>query len=285
MDAALCYIAAGTFLLVPEIANRGLELATNLIGWNTLEALMYFALAEHHFAILTIDEQSRKRDVLTSKETSEADDRSESLTIPSEVSSLDTGCMKLMMSAFTFIANNLPPDFKLDTDAYTTRMPDRLPYSPATLRGTVLSNPNLASMKFGEFESLNERKASPESTIISAVLLALPITYLSEAFTLMKEKSVLTHKLAEDVVAEREKRRIRALHRRRTNGGSETNDSQTESDKSNPLGWGERIVVSTSGPDSEFFITRVWKGVSSPGSVRSKYTRILVPVASTVSLP
>ena len=255
MDLALCYIVTGNFLSMPEVTNRGFELAKNLIHWDTLERIMKFVLDPHSFAIETLGERASTPNSVC-QGTSYREDGTESSTLQSESSGQETG--KLMMAAFEFIADNLPSDFQLDTESHVVQMPDRIPYNPEDLRGTVRSNPRLATVKFGDFEPLNGRKTSHENTIISAILVALPFGYLSELFGIMKTKSVLSPKLAEEVVTEREKRRTRILRARKLNGDREYKNDEVKSAKASPLGWEESLQARGNCEEAGVTLIRTW---------------------------
>lgn len=267
MDLALCYMVTGNFLSMPEITNRGFELAKNLIHWDTLERVMKFGLDPHSFAIDVLGDRFATPNSF-SQDTSYRDDGTESSTLRSDTSSMEIAG-KLVMAAFEFIADNMPSNFQLDTEAHVAQMPDRIPCNPEDLRGTVLSNPHLAAVKFGDFESLNDRRPSYESTVISTIFLALPFGYLSELFDGMKSKSAFNHKLAEEIVTERERRRIRILRARKINGDSESKNDEVKSAETSPLGW-EESIRAVNNKDVDVTFTRTWTGLDYSGTTKRR---------------
>ncbi|KAK2765198.1 hypothetical protein FQN54_008897 [Arachnomyces sp. PD_36] len=270
MDLALCYMVTGNFFLMPEIADQGLELAKSLMDWDTLERVMEFGTAPERFAIE--DGRAASPNSLSQRADSH-DDTADTSTMRSDGSCLDT-TGKLMMAAFEYIASNLPANFQLDTEAHVRQMPDRLPCNPEDLRGTVLSNPDLADVKFGDFASLNERKPSRESTIVSGILLALPYSYIIHLFAVMRGKSVLSRGLADEIVVERERRRIRILRSRSINRDSEPTGDRVGLEDTNALGWEERTrtpFVDGSGGAS---LTRSWTGLDYVGTIRRGRSRV-----------
>lgn len=277
LDLALCYMVTGNFLCMPEITNRGYELAKDLINWDTLERVMEFGLDPHSFAIDVLSDRVATPNSV-SQGTSYRDDGTESSTLRSDTSSMGIAG-KLVIGAFEFIADNIPSNFKLDTEAHVAQMRDRIPCNPEGLRGTLLSNPRLAAVKFGDFESLNDRRPSYECTIISTIFLALPFGYLSKLFHYMKAMSVLNHNLAEEIVTERERRRIRILRARKINGDSEYKIDEVKSAEKSSLGW-EESIRTDHGKSVNVTLARTWTGIDYSGTTRRRSSHVSSPHGS-----
>lgn len=202
-DFAMCYAASGAFFEMKEIVEAGVRLASEVLHWENVEMVLYFALCVSAF-IITLP-------------TGSGDTNNESTTV---VDLRDIYAPRLTTAALTFLVNYIDAHqpFTLYISAQCKCMPDRIPEHLGQIPGSILSNPKLAEVKFGSFNSLEEEEEqgaktqpSPETVTLSAILICLPFRQLREAFAIMREKGVLSGGLAQAIVVEREARRLYAL--------------------------------------------------------------------------
>lgn len=204
-DFAMCYAASGAFFEMRKIVEAGVRLTSEVLHWENVEMVLYFALCVSAFII--------------SPGIGEAGGDSESTAV---IDLRDIYAPRLTTAALTFLVNYIEAQahqpFTLYISAQCKCMPDRIPEHLRQIPGSILSNPKLAEVKFGSFNSLEEEdeqeaKTQPslETATLSAILICLPFRQLCEAFAIMREKGVLTGGLAQAIVVEREARRLYAL--------------------------------------------------------------------------
>lgn len=207
-DFAMCYAASGAFFEMKEIVEAGVRLASEVLHWENVEMVLYFALCVSAFII--------------SPSTDSVGDNGEATTV---TDLRDIYAPRLTTAALTFLVNYIEAQaqshpFTLYISAQCKCMPDRIPEHLRQIPGSILSNPKLAEVKFGSFNSLEEEEEheakaksqpSPETATLSAILICLPYQQLREAFAIMREKGVLSGGLAQAIVVEREARRLYAL--------------------------------------------------------------------------
>ncbi|KAK8062071.1 hypothetical protein PG997_014168 [Apiospora hydei] len=214
---ALAYTAAGHLLQMQDVLVRGLQIAAEMINWNTVEEGLAFALDNSHERF--------------------ADDDSDLL----EVEYNYGRDMEILMSALVnFLINAFPANFELDTSVFDPPAFARIPAipkptyhqktAPAIARGSSVRQgaktkpTRLSSIKFGDLPTAypEEDAASPRepakcSPQLSRLLLNLPFDTLR--YVLTSESNGVSgwntaqdryHAVA-DVVAEREVRRLRAV--------------------------------------------------------------------------
>ncbi|KAK7959960.1 uncharacterized protein PG986_004814 [Apiospora aurea] len=214
---ALAYTAAGHLLQMQDVLVRGLQIAAEMINWNTVEEGLAFALDNSHERF--------------------ADDESDLL----EVEYNYGRDMEILMSALVnFLINAFPANFELDTSVLDPPAFARIPAipkpthyqktAPAIARGSSVRQgaktkpTRLSSIKFGDLPTAypEEDAASPRepakcSPQLSRLLLNLPFDTLR--YVLTSESNGVSgwntaqdryHAVA-DVVAEREVRRLRAV--------------------------------------------------------------------------
>lgn len=223
---SLSYAAAGHALNLRDILVRGLRLAEALIGWDTVEAGLSFALEEIELP---------------------APLGSDTVAVDSPHSELHYGpeSRQLVSAILFFLVNRFPADFVLDksvTDSVRfARLPIHLPppkTAPAIARGSSGIQPSqdhgtgmttrLASLQFGDIppafpeDDSATRKPAECSPELSRVLLNLPFPMLQIVLT-SESNGISGWNTAQDryhavkeVVAEREARRLRAVEHLRT---------------------------------------------------------------------
>jgi hypothetical protein len=226
-DFALGYIAAGHILRWEPVVVRGVEIATQLLSWATIERALQFALGDVP-SRGTVDGHSK---------------------FP-----YGEPTQFLLNGIISFIIDSFPPNFFLDTSVTDPEKYARLPSVPAAApsapmtpkangptiaRGTSVHlaanrRPRLQHIKFGDlspaasssdgnYASLAEATSAPPQprpashVILSRVLLNLPFAFLKPALESGGQGNVSAwanaearHRVIRSVIAEREARRLRA---------------------------------------------------------------------------
>ncbi|ORY63836.1 uncharacterized protein BCR38DRAFT_201069 [Pseudomassariella vexata] len=218
----LAYAAAGHVLLMKDVLVRGLQIASNMINWNTIEEGMAFVwdgargrYADH------IDQ-----------------DGDEMVDIEFHYGPEVRWFMACMSN---WLINSFPPDFELDTSVVNTSKMVRFPpipasnpspdekMAPAIARGTSVRHKagkpiRLSSIKFGDLptafpedDSAPPRERAKCSPQLSRILLNLPFDDMRYVLT-SESNGISGWNTAQDryhavtgVVAEREARRLRAV--------------------------------------------------------------------------
>lgn len=223
-EFALSYAAAGRLLDWAPVVRRGCEVATQLLGWQTLEKGLEFAMDGY------------------------SDNGSH------ESYRYGDGSRAILNAVATYVVHNLPPSFNLDTSAEVREHYARLPAhppspptptpavsttmtSPAIARGSSVQlgkgrrSQHIANIQFGDL-SLSEGKNASESetpkatrqaqpvshAVLSRVLLNLPFTQLKMILESSGSGNVngwanteTRYRVIKRAVEEREARRLRAL--------------------------------------------------------------------------
>ncbi|KAL1956473.1 hypothetical protein VTO42DRAFT_7271 [Malbranchea cinnamomea] len=266
MDFALCYAASGAFMSNKSILQRGIELATDAINWETIETALRFGLGASSFALLcpdeiasqpynsevlengSIDGQGSVRSDSSPADSSQISPHLSSYTLNHEL--VEVGAPRVLHKSLEFVAENIPFDFELDCEARSTVMPDRLAESSG------LASSYISTVKFGDFTPPSGNYG-PETTIASAILLSLPFRKLRKLFKFMWSKGKLTDILAEAVISERERRRVRAVRA----FTSKAPDKPSNCPFAEVLGWEESVKVSEDKTQyGRISIVRSWQG-------------------------
>ncbi|KAF7560822.1 hypothetical protein G7046_g3315 [Stylonectria norvegica] len=220
-DFALSYAVAGHLLGWESVARRGCDIANMLLNWQTMERALEFALEEHR------DQGSH--DIFKYRE----------------------GSGVILNGAITYVINNLPPNFAIDTSlpdpvAYA-RLPSIPPPPPSTINKTLTSPVNsygtpvhlgrgrrsqqITGIQFGDLSvaeaknaaALETPKASQQArpashAVLSRVLLNIPFSHLKMALESAGLNDLngwadaeYRYRIIKDAVGERERRRIQAV--------------------------------------------------------------------------
>ncbi|KAK2001450.1 hypothetical protein LX36DRAFT_667923 [Colletotrichum falcatum] len=215
-DFALGYAAAGHLLGWQPIVIRGLEIASHFLGWSTIERALGFALG---------DVPNRA-----------SADRHTQFVYGEPV-------QILMNAVISFLINNFPPDFTLDTTVADPEQFARIPYasaSPPSREGTPTIARGMANqdrrsrpmhIQFGDLAVGSEppfkgsKSTTPQTSqqqsirsLLSTILINLPFAYLKPALESSGYGNVngwasieARHQIMRAVVNEREARRNRAI--------------------------------------------------------------------------
>lgn len=224
LDHALAYAAAGSLLQMPLVAQRGIEIASSLLSWETIEKTLSFALeggittawpeAQHETENETSPSKSSFTDsskdhspINTPASTDETHDR-ETLCHPS-LSTPQNGtyapyATHLLHAALAFLVQNFPSGFILDVPASPLTFIDRLPTIPKPPPTSTKSR--LSSIQFGDYST--RAPAVPDThtaTTLSSILLSIPFALLTQIVDALHED--IRRKLLQPLIAERERRR------------------------------------------------------------------------------
>ncbi|THC98421.1 hypothetical protein EYZ11_002080 [Aspergillus tanneri] len=264
VDLALCYATSGLFFQLHTVVETGFRLAADLVGWDTVEVILFFSLHVTKFAV--------KLDTsfipCNGGEAFERDQRTyvDSQSVTQELQ--EVWAPRLIHAVLGFICNYVNAnEFSLFVQAQSTSLPDRIPEHLRSLPGSILTNPRLARLKFGSFASINEHKPAREVVIASAILMNLPFKQLKEAFEIMAARRVLSSPLAHSIVTAREIRRLQALRVLATHSNDTMNESSAEVQE---LGYREYLTSNGASWDmqapptkpTEIKLKREWMGLA-----------------------
>ncbi|SLM36190.1 hypothetical protein LPUS_05663 [Lasallia pustulata] len=223
LDHALAYAAAGCLVQMPPVAHRGIDIASRLLSWETIEKTLSFALeggfspawtgetenAASPTHSLSIDSSKDHSPIDTPASTDETHDES-NLSHPQSLPSLappTTGTYApyaddLLRSALAFLVQNFPPAFLLDVSAPSQSHIDRLP----PVAKPPCTKSRLSSIQFGDYPA--DEPTAPDAqttTTLSSILLSLPFVLLAHVLDHLDEHA--RRQLLDPLVKERERRR------------------------------------------------------------------------------
>ena len=234
MNVALSYAAAGRLLDIPQVFQRGIQLASQLADWVTLEATFTFLLdgaLEQDRSMARADQSSNG--------------------VGNGPPSFDVGwrdCQTQLLHAVSqFLAYNTPRDLEPDMSAIAVQIPNRLPFTPDSQQ--LDSSARLRHISFGE---LSISPPSLETVVLSRILLTVPFNLLRHLFTELS--STLSLDAMRSIVEEREARRLRALHSK-----SVPNSMRVENPELwESVGWQESLQQDQH--TGNFELVRAWDG-------------------------
>lgn len=222
MSQAISYTAAGEFLQLHGMHERGIETIKALLRWDTFDQAMSFLLLSGLYS------QGRSTNRTYHDTTSNPTTHHATKLLDDDV--------------INFIAYNFPVGFNLHTIAPEMKLTPRL---PSVVEGTM-HKARLSRIRFGDVPPEDELKPDYITRVLSSVLLSLPLPLLDR---LLNHRVVLNQlgwraveKVMHDVIGEREKRRVKAMK-------SQIGIPEMESG-SNPksllenMFWEERVVPS-----------------------------------------
>lgn len=236
-DFALGYASAGIILQIPPVTSRGLDFASRLVGWSTAEKAIDFYL---------------EGGLETQWGTQNGHGPNSNILIHNTTS---------------FLINNFPVGFKLDTTVPDATHKSRLPHIDE--RPTPGHNPRLSFIKFGDHPSQEISKSSSNAITIalSKILLKLPfqlLKYVLESSRLGNASgsgwasTTLRQEVMHAVVAERERRRLKVLSSNISNKERKTRSAEWE-----VVGWQESVFNGGSGNNEGgtlLAVQRTWVG-------------------------
>ncbi|CZT02437.1 uncharacterized protein RAG0_09606 [Rhynchosporium agropyri] len=244
-DLALGYAAAGKLLEIPPVTARGIEVASQLLNWNTIEKAFDFALDGGLDAHWSAGPPGLRA----------APHRAPTYSPMSNI---------LIHHSLQFIISSFPAGFVLDPTVGEPTHNRRLPKVPQNG-----CKPRLSAIKFGDHPSEdNSRTVSknPATATLSKLLINLPwdlLKYILDsprlgnvqgwATTVLRQSTMLA------VIEERERRRIKVRE-----SSNVSNDDRKAHDKDwVVVGWMEKINK-PSGKDSVPTLARTWVDFTLP---------------------
>lgn len=181
MNSALALAAAGHLLGITGVAHRGEQVASMVLDWHNLEQALSFAVDTN---------VPRAWGSSTGS------------------SSFPCNASKLLLSCLYFIISNASESLSLDTTAKPIPSIDRLPVVPDSEAQS--SKSRLSQIRFGDLPVKTEEPGNEHDALISSILMSLPFTLLK--FVLDRMPLPINRKVAEPLIEERERRRVRASH-------------------------------------------------------------------------
>lgn len=250
MRHALAYAAAGFWLEIRCIVGRGLDIATQLLRWDTVETALTFAIDGG------LDASWRVEDTTEDSSSDDASSRFDTDLAPT-YGSFSTYFLQTING---FLVHNFPEDFELDTSVSQLHDIVRLP-SVDEPRPTS-RNPRLSQIRFGEVPVDPAGPSQFIVSILSSILLSLPFPVLKallEDFVLCSRLGkAKAGQLMHSVVEEREGRRRRVFKNPRAQWEKDEGVKQN-------LIWCERVEPSSQHP-SGFRLARSRQDIDTPAS-------------------
>ena len=278
LDPGLAYAAAGCLLQMPEVAHRGIQMASRLLSWSTIEKALSFALqgglspawiteceippdtsassdsSKEHSAIATPASSDEPHDVLN---------LSHPEAIPSPpprgVGTYAPYADDLLHAVLGFLTQSFPPVFTLDVSAPPLAHIDRLPNvaKPSTTAPPTKSR--LSSIQFGDYSAHASAILDVQTTTtLSSILLSVPFIILTYLAGRLDESANL--ELLKSVVEERERRRQRVL----TSKSVPWTQRQAAAMSWEPVGWEEFVSSPEEGKSATGKVERRWVGFRNP---------------------
>lgn len=200
---AFSYGAAGAFLANREIIAQAVDLALDLLTWNTAEYITAFGMTAFGWTITCTD-------ILVSPDGSPRSVNSEAVHIGRQAESefVHVWADLVRRAVFQFFARNMLPGFYLYDRAQSKHVQNRIPKPLWALPGSFLSNPLLENIRFGD---ANSRPARIDILVISGMLISLPYSCFMILVDMLKSYGKLTVGVLKKVVETREERRLQAL--------------------------------------------------------------------------
>ncbi|KAH8808529.1 hypothetical protein F5884DRAFT_900758 [Xylogone sp. PMI_703] len=247
-DLALGYTAAGKLLEIPPVIHRGIEIASNLMNWLTLEKALDFALDGGLDPQWTIPQTNQNPDAVCP-------------------STYGPAVNMLIHSALNFTIRAFPPTFELDVTAGESVGYRRLPVS--ALDRPATSDPRLSFIRFGDHSAEEGTRPTPSNSIVttlSSVLINLPFYLLKYVLESARFGGVdgwatttLRKKVMHAVVEERERRRIKIRSMAHISNAERTSNGK----KWEVVGWKEGIAHINGNADTPT-LTRTWVDFTLP---------------------
>ncbi|KAL4888959.1 hypothetical protein BDV59DRAFT_210605 [Aspergillus ambiguus] len=190
-DAAVCYAAAGAFFRLREVVDRGVQLAVESMALENVDVAFWLCRHIRRVAVALASGGPNQNAAPAYEDDHPANALEETAT------------PRLTMAALRVVLNAIDDRFVLDVRARCEGMPDRIPEQ--------LCGPRAESAAAEASGSAAGARPMGRDEKLSAVVLALGFVHLRALFVGMGLNGVMTAQLAETIVLEREKRRMRAL--------------------------------------------------------------------------
>ncbi|KAI9700993.1 MAG: hypothetical protein M1820_006638 [Bogoriella megaspora] len=211
LNYAFAYAASGHFLHLGNVVIRGLEIATRLLRWETVEKSLGFALDGG------IGPNWKNEDVLEDRDSISSGDETSTRQESSNGSpTFGAYSNRFLQNVVDFIIYHFPKDFTFDATVsqlqQTPRFPRTIESRPAT------SNVRLSQIQFGQVPIEEVSESSKVTKLVSSILITLPFLVLKH----LLENYALGGRLGwpkvveimNEVIEERENRRSQFLKNR-----------------------------------------------------------------------
>jgi len=223
MNQSLAYAASGCLLHLEAIVLRGLQLASENINWENLEAALSFGLesglvreSNASSAVIPTYSTLLARDSDPSHSShalftpgSSDDPAAQASRYSKSVSSPESyhrapahSAHDLLMHCLDFMTENFPTSWELDLSARPMADVDRLPVTAESR--SPLSRSRLSRIQFGSHPSEITAKSADRNVLISTILLSIPFAWLDYLLHSVGEPISRT---IGPIIRERERRR------------------------------------------------------------------------------
>ena len=273
MDTALAYIATGSRFELPDLALRGVELASENLDYGNVQSALLLAF---HGGLGTEwlgdpqasrEQEEYERTFMCSSETDSEDGMSSIGELREEhwaASKAPSGptynpyANQLLHRCLFLISSWASGDWKLDKSAPPVPYMDRLPVTAETKPSSTKAR--LGSIKFGDF-CCGHATDNHKSTL-SSILLCIPYQLLQHVLEVLVDKSSLPKQKANivELVKERELRRQCVLR------SESVSLAKREEEFKNwePVGWHEKVEFPSAPNGVSCKLTRKWIGLKNP---------------------
>ncbi|MCJ1392182.1 hypothetical protein MMC18_005049 [Xylographa bjoerkii] len=222
IHSALAFFATGRLLQMADVEEIGLASTFEHLTLDNLELAFECALYTNTDEILEMNEEK-----LAAKETDSH-------------FSKRSATRRLMDMIIDFTVMNFPEAFVFDPSAAAFLELGGFPQAKVSDQKNPPSNPELLSIRFGDFPSENRSKPSRESVVLSRLLLSLPFVPLKDVFNSLP--SSVSRQIVGPIIEERERRRLGILNEKT----KQTADSNMTQDALGKLFWEEGVLDSGS---------------------------------------
>ena len=192
LEPAMSYLSAGQLLQIPEVEDFGTTAVLNHLTLENLETVLRYALQNHNDIVA--DGELIRQAPGTAVERAEM--------------STQFSTDKLSRGLLEFIAANFPNPFILDVQAPpSTRLGGYPPVTDSD-QGQKISKPELLSIRFGDFPAASHLLPTAEATLMSSMLLALPVSVLEKILEALEQ--LVRDDISAPIMEERERRHLQA---------------------------------------------------------------------------
>ena len=206
-DFALCYAAVGAFLGCSNIVKCGIQLALDLLDWETVDFLLCFVLHVDEYMLTCPEIRVASPDV--PPDTSQAGKVGDEYLADFHLVQANL----VMKAVFKYMTENVRPEFELYERAQASYIKTRIPPPIWTLPGSLTSNIRLESIRYGNQPSYADLKPKRmDINVLSAMLITLPFHMFMPLIDELKKAPLMTRALMKKVVEKREERRLHALY-------------------------------------------------------------------------
>ncbi|KAJ5604762.1 hypothetical protein N7510_009916 [Penicillium lagena] len=255
VDYAFFYAATGAFLGYSDIVQRGMDIAFTMVSWDTIEQFLSFGVRIKEYLI-------RCPDVAPVTTTAAFDFEAQNKQLQRVWGE------RMTNYSLEYVLQAVDPDFPLWTKGRSEIVPDRIPIPIRTLPGSMMMNPELLNIRFGDVPSINDGKPSEPFILIPCIaLITLPYATLQRGLAILHKRKALTNGLLKKIVIEREDRRVHAIRFKNQNRPYPLDP--IPEDQLNELGYREFVVPAPAqegdtpqaAAERPGLLKREWKGL------------------------